>query len=342
MLQLVQDMNNGKEKDVNVSQQERREITRPYLLTYKQDGGGCGYHRMFYPCYIDLGKAARELFTKGYNFGSLRVDTCSRSGENQEVEFSSAAVHTIATGKLAGNFDVKYRIPSYGVVLTEKWNTENLLGTIVEIQDRFARGLKLTLDSWYAPHNGKRSGRVKAEWVNRNVTCNLDVGLDTGPQISFSGVTGLHGWLMGVQSAFDVSSSQLKSLSFAFGRVGTDYVLHSYVNDAREFGVGKLISRPGNVMTSITLRGALKNLEIGAMFSWMTGEPGARFGLAMKYCPTHDLELKAKVGHDSKLAFALTHHLSKRLNLTLSSQFGMASFTEGHKYGIGLNFHPCC
>uniref|UniRef100_A0A1I7W0Z8 Voltage-dependent anion-selective channel protein 3 n=1 Tax=Loa loa TaxID=7209 RepID=A0A1I7W0Z8_LOALO len=329
MLQLVQDMNNGKEKDVNVSQQERREITRPYLLTYKQDGGGCGYHRMFYPCYIDLGKAARELFTKGYNFGSLRVDTCSRSGENQEVEFSSAAVHTIATGKLAGNFDVKYRIPSYGVVLTEKWNTENLLGTIVEIQDRFARGLKLTLDSWYAPHNGKRSGRVKAEWVNRNVTCNLDVGLDTGPQISFSGVTGLHGWLMGVQSAFDVSSSQLKSLSFAFGRVGTDYVLHSYVNDAREFG--------GSFYHNVA-----QNLEIGAMFSWMTGEPGARFGLAMKYCPTHDLELKAKVGHDSKLAFALTHHLSKRLNLTLSSQFGMASFTEGHKYGIGLNFHPCC
>lgn len=57
-----------------------------------------------------------------------------------------------------------------GVILTEKWNTENLLGTIVEIQDRFAHGLKLTLDSWYAPHNGKRSGRVKAEWVNKNIT----------------------------------------------------------------------------------------------------------------------------------------------------------------------------
>uniref|UniRef100_A0A158Q8I7 Voltage-dependent anion-selective channel protein 3 n=1 Tax=Elaeophora elaphi TaxID=1147741 RepID=A0A158Q8I7_9BILA len=208
-----------------------------------------------------------------------------------------------------------------GVVLTEKWNTENLLGTIVEVQDRFARGLKLTLDSWYAPHNGKRSGRVKAEWVNRNVTCNLDVGLDTGPQINFSGVTGLNGWLVGVQSAFDASSSQLKGLSFAFGRVGNDYVLHSYVNDAREFG--------GSFYHSVA-----HNLEIGAMFSWMTGEPGARFGLAMKYCPTKDLELKAKVDHDSKLAFAFTHHLSTR--------FGMTSFSDGHKYGIGLDFHPCC
>lgn len=63
---------------------------------------------------------------------------------------------------------------------------------------------------------------------------------------------------------------------------------------------------PGNLR-------ALQNLEIGAMFSWMTDEPGARFGLAMKYCPTEDLEFKAKVDHDSKLAFALTHHLSKRV-----------------------------
>lgn len=25
------------------------------------------YQKMFYPCYIDIGKAARELFTKGYS-----------------------------------------------------------------------------------------------------------------------------------------------------------------------------------------------------------------------------------------------------------------------------------
>ncbi|VDK81964.1 unnamed protein product [Litomosoides sigmodontis] len=284
---------------------------------------------MFYPCYADLGKATRELFTKGYNFGSVRFDTCSRSGENQDVEFSSAAVHLVATGKLAGNFDIKYRMPSYGMVLTEKWNTENLLSTIVEIQDRFARGLKLTLDSWYTPNNSKRSGRVRAEWVNKNITFNLDVGLDTGPKVTFAGVTGLYGWLVGIQSSFDASNSQLKSLNFAFGRVGTDYVLHSYVNDVREFG--------GSFYHNVA-----DNLEIGALFNWITGEPGTRFGLAMRYCPTQDLELKAKVDHDSKVALALTHHFSKQLKLTLSSQFGMASFSEGHKYGIGLNFHPCC
>lgn len=52
-----------------------------------------------------------------------------------------------------------------GITLTEKWNTDNMLGTIIEVQDQFARGLKLTLDSSYAPQVGKRTGKVKAEWA---------------------------------------------------------------------------------------------------------------------------------------------------------------------------------
>ncbi|VDN01267.1 unnamed protein product [Thelazia callipaeda] len=284
---------------------------------------------MFFPTYVDLGKAARDLFTKGYNFGSLRVDTHSRSGDDQKIEFSSAAVHSVATGKLAGNLDIKYRVPAYGLVLTEKWNTENALGSVIEIQDRFARGLKLIVDSWYTPQVGKRSGRFKAEWVNKNVTCNLDIGLDTGPLMNLSAVTGSNGWLVGMQTAFDVSSSELKGVSFSLGKIGTDHVLHSFVNDAREFG--------GSFFHSVT-----SNLKIGAMFGWANGEENARFGLAMKYNPTQELEMKAKVDHESKVAVALTHKLSDRLSLTVSAQFGMAAFSDEHKYGIGLAFYPCC
>lgn len=67
-----------------------------------------------------------------------------------------------------------FYFPLYvGVILTEKWNTDNLLGTVVEIQDQFMRGLKVTLDSWYALQTGKRSGRVKADWITKNaaVSC---------------------------------------------------------------------------------------------------------------------------------------------------------------------------
>ncbi|VDN17088.1 unnamed protein product [Gongylonema pulchrum] len=289
---------------------------------------------MFFPSYIDLGKAARELFTKGYHFGLLRVDAHTKLGDDHEAEFASTAVHTIATGKLAGNFDVKYRIPSYGVVFTEKWNTENMLGTIIEVQDQFVNGLKLTLDSWYAAHIGKRSARVKAEWVHKNITCNMDVGLDTGPLMNLSAVTGYRGWLLGFQSTFDVSSSEIKvtpfsNLGVSFACIGKDYVLHSLVNDGREFS-GSFFHR------------VAPNLDIGAQFGWTTGDPNPRFGMAMKYCPTSEMEVKAKIDHESKFSVAFTHHLSHRVRLTLSSQVALAAVNEGHKYGLGLEFRPCC
>lgn len=56
-----------------------------------------------------------------------------------------------------------------GLVVTEKWNTEGVLGTIIEVNNQFARGLKTTLEHSYAPNNGKRDALFKAEWTNENV-----------------------------------------------------------------------------------------------------------------------------------------------------------------------------
>lgn len=43
------------------------------------------------------------------------METTTRAGEKEEVEFKTGAVHTIASGRMAGNLDVKYKIPSYGM-----------------------------------------------------------------------------------------------------------------------------------------------------------------------------------------------------------------------------------
>lgn len=55
-----------------------------------------------------------------------------------------------------------------GATITEKWNTDNLLGTVIEVKDQFARGLKLTVDTSYTPHTAKRDAVVKSEWANDN------------------------------------------------------------------------------------------------------------------------------------------------------------------------------
>jgi len=68
------------------------------------------------------------------------------------------------------------------VIITEKWNTDNTLGTTLEVKDQFARGilflnfmtssffsgLNVTLDTTYAPQSAKRAATLKTEWAGDN------------------------------------------------------------------------------------------------------------------------------------------------------------------------------
>jgi hypothetical protein len=67
------------------------------------------------PSYSDLGKNARDIFSKGYHFGLLKLDckTKTKSG----VEFSSGGSSNQDTGKVFGSLETKYRIPEYGMLM---------------------------------------------------------------------------------------------------------------------------------------------------------------------------------------------------------------------------------
>jgi len=282
------------------------------------------------PSYVDLGKSSKDLFNKGYNFGFLKLDSTTKAGDKKEIEFKTGASHNVASSKLFGSLDVKYKLPVYGITLTEKWNTDNQLGTVVEIEDQIAKGFKVTLDSTYAPHLGKRSGKLKGEWFNDCVRVNTDVALDAGPVINLSAVTAYEGWLLGFQGGFDTSKSKLSATNVAVGRTTGDYAVHTFVNDGTEFG-GSLFHRVNN------------KVEIGAQLGWTSGDHNTRFGLATKYTPMKDWTVRGKLNNSSQLAVASTHQLNPHLKLTMSAQFNIQNFQEGgHKFGIGLEFEPCC
>lgn len=281
------------------------------------------------PSFADLGKSARDLFTKGYTHGVLKFDSTTVSGAKSEIQFKTGASHNLTSQKLNGNLEVQYKAPEYGVTVTEKWNTENVLGTTVEVKDQFARGLKLTLDSTYVPHSSKRDALVKSEWANDLLKINANLSLYGGPVLTISGVTSRQDWLLGVQSKLDLSTNEHKAFSVAFGRVTPDYALHSFSNDGREFGAS-------------FFHKVHRNLELGAQLGWTIGDQGTKFGLASKYAISKDLILRAKVDNKSNVALAATHDLNNGCKLTLTSQFALLGGVEAqdNKFGIGLEYSP--
>ncbi|OBS82464.1 hypothetical protein A6R68_23550, partial [Neotoma lepida] len=86
------------------------------------------------PTYCDLGKAAKDVFNKGYGFGMVKIDLRTKSCSG--VEFSTSGHAYTDTGKASGNLETKYKVCDYGLTFTQKWNTDNTLGTEISWENK--------------------------------------------------------------------------------------------------------------------------------------------------------------------------------------------------------------
>uniref|UniRef100_A0A8D0WJF4 Non-selective voltage-gated ion channel VDAC1 n=1 Tax=Sus scrofa TaxID=9823 RepID=A0A8D0WJF4_PIG len=67
--------------------------------------------------YADLGKSARDVFTKGYGFGLIKLDLRS-SRRGNGLEFTSSGSANPETTRVMGSLETKYRWTEYGTEIT--------------------------------------------------------------------------------------------------------------------------------------------------------------------------------------------------------------------------------
>ncbi|KAI3362704.1 hypothetical protein L3Q82_001772 [Scortum barcoo] len=275
------------------------------------------------PCYADLGKSAKDIFNKGYGFGLVKLDVKTKSASG--VEFKTAGSSNTDTSKVAGSLETKYKRSEYGLTFTEKWNTDNTLGTEITIEDQIAKGLKLTFDTTFSPNTGKKSGKVKTAYKREYVNLGCDVDFDfAGPTIHGAAVVGYEGWLAGYQMSFDTAKSKMTQNNFAIGYKTGDFQLHTNVNDGAEFG--------GSIYQKVS-----DKLETAVNLAWTAGSNSTRFGIAAKYQLDKDASVSAKVNNNSLVGVGYTQTLRPGVKLTLSGLVdGKNINAGGHKLGLGL------
>jgi voltage-dependent anion channel protein 2 len=275
------------------------------------------------PAYSDLGKNARDVFNKGYHFGLWKLDVKTKTQSG--VEFTSAGHSNQDTGKVFGSLETKYKVKEYGLTFSEKWNTDNTLTSEVSVEDQLVKGLKLSFDGSFAPQTGSKTGRFKTSYSHEKVRLDGDVNIDlAGPLINASGVVAYQGWLAGYQLAFDTQKSKLTANNFALGYKTGDFVLHTNVNDGREFG-GSIYQRCSD------------QLETGVQLSWSSGTNNTKFGVAAKYDLDKDASVRAKVNNASQIGLGYQQKLRDGITLTLSTLVDGKNFNAGgHKIGVAL------
>lgn len=160
------------------------------------------------PSYSDLGKSARDLFSKNYrkdvifcrvkkrgkhciclsfrpsDFGLVKLDVKTKTPAG--VEFNVNGTSNNDTGRVSSSLETKYKVNQHGLTLTEKWNTDNILASEISMEDKLLKGLKLGVTGSFAPQSGKKNCTVKGAYKVENVNVNTDVDVD------YAGVT-LHG-----------------------------------------------------------------------------------------------------------------------------------------------------
>jgi len=275
------------------------------------------------PVYGDLGKQGRDVFGKGYHFGVLKLECKSKTATG--VEITAGGNNALESGKVAGNLETKYKIKEHGLTFTEKWNTDNTLNTEVALEDKVAKGLKLVLNTTFAPQTGKKSGVLKSTYKTDGVSVNLDSTLDLGgPVVNGAGVASYKNWLVGYQMSFDTAKSKLTKNNFAVGFTNPDFILHTYANDGAEFG--------GSLYHKIK-----PDLEGAVDLAWSAGSNTTRFGIGCKYALEKDAAIRAKVNNSSQIGLGYQQKIRDGITLTLSTLIDGKNFNQGgHKVGLAL------
>ncbi|KAL4239363.1 Voltage-dependent anion-selective channel protein 2 [Mactra antiquata] len=282
-------------------------------------------YKMAPPSYSDLGKAAKDLFSKGFNYGTNKVEVKTKTESG--IKFTTKGNHNTDTGRMSGDLKTEYKCSDYGLTFNETWTTDNELSTEVSIEDQLAQGLKLAFETKFAPQTGKKSGKVKGGFKNDYVNLNCDVDFNfSGPTVNGNAVLGYNGFLAGYQMAFDTSKSTLSKSNFALGYDGGDYTINTSVVDASVFG--------GSVFQSVN-----KNLDVGVDLSWTSGTNTTSFGLAGKYVLDKNASVSAKVNNNGQVGLGYSQNVRNGVKLTLSSQIEAKNINAGgHKIGMGLEF----
>jgi voltage-dependent anion channel protein 2 len=275
------------------------------------------------PTYADLGKSARDLFSKNYHFGLVKLDVKTKTPSG--VEFNVNGTSNNDTGRVSSSLETKYAVKEHGLTLKEKWNTDNILSSEVTLEEKFLKGLKIGASATFAPQSGKKTGTVKGAYKADCIHINTDVDLDyAGALLHGAAVLGYQGWLAGAQLSFDPSKSKLTKTNFAVGYSAPEFILHTNVNDGQEFA--------GSIYQRVNDR-----LESGIHLAWTASNNATRFGLGCVYKLDSCSSLRAKVSNTSQIGLGFTHRLRTGITLTLNAMIDGKNFNQGgHKLGMGF------
>ncbi|XP_028331686.1 uncharacterized protein LOC114481240 isoform X35 [Gouania willdenowi] len=265
----------------------------------------------------------KDICNKAKGYGMMNLDVKTKSSEG--AEFKTSGSMNMDTNRVTGTQENQYKWPQHGLTFTEKWTTENTFGAGVCVEDKIAKGLKLSFDTMFSPNTGKTSNLLKTAYKREYLNAGLDVDLDfAGPTLHGAAVGGYKGWLGGCQMTYDSAKSKMTQGNISLG-YKTEYTqIHTNIEDGKGF-FGSIYQKVND------------KLETAMNMGWRHDSNTTSFGIAAKYQLDSSAFISAKVNNSGLLGLGYTQSLRPGIKLTLSALLdGKNINAGGHKLGLGL------
>jgi len=273
--------------------------------------------------YGDIGKAARDLLSKDFNFGKTKVE--AKTTTSNGVVFTTTLDRDTKKGNIEGEVKAKYT--SGKITLNESFHTNNNLNVKAELSDQLVEGLKVDVDATFNPHDQTRGLKLATAFSQSHfkTTTNFDaIKLSVKADANFS----FDKFVAGGQASYDIGAGKLEDSSAAIGYDEKDFNISFHAQKTfSEFA----LTYYQKVNSDLTY--ALQGKWAEKPFS--TVEIGASFKV------DNDTTFKTKVDNSLKVGLGYSTKVRPDLKVTVGLELDATKLNEGgHRFGLAFNFEP--
>ncbi|CAH8867367.1 unnamed protein product [Trichobilharzia szidati] len=279
---------------------------------------------MIPPSFSDLGKDARDLLTKKFHFGLYNFQCTTK---HNDIEFKANISDGPKPNKMYFDLQQKLSYPKYGLSLTKKWASNNVVDAEIAFEDKLLDGLKQTFKISHDPFQKRFHANLINSFRNEHVNSNVEMFFKSAvPDLSPSLVVSYQGYLIGADVKLDCENRILQKANFAIGYAVQDFAFHGLITNW-----GKQFS--ANIFQRIT-----DQTHIAGSVTWKRVPDEIAWSAGIQHILDNRKKhsVKLRLDHWNQISLAFTTYLTKSLQCTLSGVFNGPDIP---KMGIGFELN---
>jgi len=274
----------------------------------------------------DIGKAAKDLLGKEYNFGKTKFEAKATTAGG--IEFTNTVERNDSDGHIKGEIKTKYKHDASGLIFNDTVTTSNNLVFKVEAPE-IVSGTKVELETTFNPYQVSKEIRAGATLQYDHLTSTFSANIFQKPEVKVDAVVGHEGLVVGAQAVFDVTSSGLSDYSAAVGYAEKDYSISMHSN--KRFS--QYEAKFSHTVNS--------KVSLASLASWSTNDKSAAIEFGAQYKLDSDTSLKTKFDTTGKIGFAYIQKIRPDTKATFGVLIDTRNLDQNaHKFGYSLTFEP--